>query len=138
MFTQVFYCLICLFSTTVPIGVAVIYNQDSMGYSGTLTQYTPILDSITMTGYNAWPSGYAHVSNAFSGVVYDGKSSLWLVPRDADRVIQISTIDGSMTGYDAWPSDFDRTKFSKTTFIGGVFDGVSMWMIPGTANQILE
>ena len=43
----------------------------------------------TMQGYDAWPLGFTKGLYAFYGGVYDGVS-VWMIPFDADRVVQIS------------------------------------------------
>jgi hypothetical protein len=51
-----------------------------------------------MSGHNAWPSGFTKESCAFRGGVFDG-SSIWMIPENADRVVQVHVANGSMTGY---------------------------------------
>jgi hypothetical protein len=41
----------------------------------------------------------------------------------------------SFTGYDAWPSGFSR---GSSAFVGGVYDGTSIWMIPYNADQLIK
>ena len=43
--------------------------------------------------------------------------------------------DVSMTGYGAWPSGFSK---GSDAFIGGVFDGQNIWMVPGNADRIIK
>ncbi|MEK4508269.1 cadherin-like beta sandwich domain-containing protein [Paenibacillus sp. FSL K6-2524] len=41
----------------------------------------------------------------------------------------------AFTGYQAWPSGFSK---GSSAFVGGVYDGTSIWMIPYNANEILK
>jgi len=41
----------------------------------------------------------------------------------------------TFTGYQAWPSGFTK---GSSAFIGGVYDGTSIWMIPYNANELIK
>ncbi|MCQ6562252.1 cadherin-like beta sandwich domain-containing protein [Paenibacillus mendelii] len=41
----------------------------------------------------------------------------------------------AFTGYQAWPSGFTK---GSSAFVGGVYDGTSIWMIPYNADQLIK
>eukprot|EP00759_Apiculatamorpha_spiralis_P046557 PhF_6_TR42873/c2_g3_i1/m.64953 len=96
---------------------AVMYNQDGMGYSGTLTKYKPFPNTVIVTGEKSWPTGFTKDIGTFYGGVYDGNKSVWMIPNNADRVIRINTSTGAMTGYNAWPLGYTK---NADAFYGGV------------------
>ncbi|WP_338554723.1 Ig-like domain-containing protein [Paenibacillus sp. KS-LC4] len=116
-------------------------------------------DTGVMTGYNDWPSGFTLPSTAtnpnpfytpmanFSGGVFDGQN-IWMVPYGSNYVIKINKDTGVMTGYNDWPSDVQLTSQGVTVpnggflvtgnFNGGIFDGQSIWMVPGGVDRIVK
>ncbi|GAA0361825.1 S-layer homology domain-containing protein [Bacillus horti] len=91
-----------------------------------------------MIAYGGWPAGYApgpdHFANgAFHSGVFDGES-IWLIPYDANMVVQLDPLTGEMQGYDAWPDDVGESyKFS-----GGYFDGESIILVPHNSKVLVE
>ncbi|MEK0316995.1 S-layer homology domain-containing protein [Cohnella sp. 56] len=114
-----------------PVG---IYNQDGIGYSGTISP-NPIGPVVSMTGYNNWPSDLNRGSIAFAGGVFDGQS-IWMIPYSADSVVKIDKDSGAMTGYKNWPAGITKTQ--GVAFSSGVFDGQSIWMIPYAASSVVK
>lgn len=91
-----------------------------------------------MDEYAAWPAGFDpgpdHFANgAFFGGVFDGKS-IWLIPSDANMVVQFNPETGEMRGYDDWPDGITANyKFS-----GGYYDGESIILIPHSSGALVE
>jgi hypothetical protein len=110
-----------------------LYCQDGFGYSGLVAQ-NPLRDSIFMTGYNQWPSGFYKNVLAFISGVFDGQN-IWMVPANADSVIKINKDTGAMSGYNKWPAGFRKGNLA---FEGGVFDGQNIWMVPANADSVIK
>ncbi|MFD0716543.1 S-layer homology domain-containing protein [Paenibacillus sp. GCM10027626] len=92
-----------------------------------------------MTGYNAWPEGYdpgpdSFANGAFHGGVFDGKS-IWLIPFDANMVVQLNPETGEMRGYNTWPEGVNTADYK---FSGGYFDGESIILVPEKAEALVE
>ena len=119
------------------IATSAIYSHDSYGFSGVISTPAAITTPL-MNGYKSWPSGFVKTSSAFASGVYDG-TNVWLIPYRADRVIKLNTSTGEMTGYNSWPSGFTRNSgMNSNAFMGGVFDGSSIWLVPNDANQVIK
>eukprot|EP00760_Papus_ankaliazontas_P037960 PhM_4_TR8798/c0_g1_i1/m.102247 len=76
--------------------------------------------SLTMTGYNSWPSGFTKTNSwSFMGATYDGKY-IWLAPHTASMLIRVEEATGSMTGFSSWPSNYTKSvdKFSTAVNLG--------------------
>eukprot|EP00759_Apiculatamorpha_spiralis_P052363 PhF_6_TR5671/c0_g1_i3/m.8350 len=76
----------CTHATPPSHGVEIL-SQDGIGYSGKLSSITPLHEPLVATTYDSWPALFIKNSIAFYGGVYDG-ASIWLIPSNADRVIQ--------------------------------------------------
>ena len=66
------------------------------------------------------------------------ENTVLLPPFDTVRHMLDVWIDGftgTMQGYNAWPPAFTK---GSSAFIGGVYDGVSMWMIPCDADRVVR
>ena len=113
----------------------VLAISDGIGYSG-FVPLSPLAGSITMTGYNAWPTGTNLGTMAFGSGVYDSSSKdIWMVPRDADRVVKINTVTGTMTGYNVWPTGFTK---GGTAFNGGIGTDTDVWFVPYNADRVVK
>lgn len=110
-----------------------LHAQDGFGYSG-LIAGKPIAETVFMSAFNQWPSGFYKNVLAFAGAVYDGQH-IWMIPANADSVIRISKETGVMKSYNNWPPGFRKGNLS---FEGGVFDGQHIWMIPANADSVLR
>lgn len=115
-----------------------IYNQDGLGFSGTIEPH-PLGERVTMTVYNQWPSGFSKEAYAFAGGVFDGEN-IWMIPHNADRVIKLNKATGEMTGYNGWPKDLSGPYgiYGPARFLGGVYDGNNIWMIPYNADRVVK
>jgi len=109
-----------------------IYSQDGFGYSGQIIQ-NPLGNTIFMTGYSQWPSGFYKNVLAFISGVFDGQY-IWMIPANADSVIRVDKDTGAMKEYNAWPADFKKGGHA---FAGGVFDGQKIWLVPYYADRVI-
>eukprot|EP00759_Apiculatamorpha_spiralis_P055044 PhF_6_TR7228/c0_g1_i1/m.10798 len=76
--------------------------------------------------------------NQFWGGVFDG-ASVWMVPYYTQSVVRINITDGTMTAYNAWPVGFGLINaYVKGYFVGGIFDGMSVWLLASKANQFVR
>ena len=90
-----------------------------------------------MTGYDNWPAGVpASLSNKFSGGTLDDSGNIWLTPQKAGSVVKLDISTGEMTGYNVWPNGFNTQSDAK--FAGSVFDSNNIWLIPYSANKIIQ
>jgi hypothetical protein len=87
-----------------------------------------------MTYYSTWPLGFV-VSAAlnFGSAVWDG-SRHWMLPLAAAAVVAIYG-NGTMVKYDTWPIGMS---LGTQAFIGGCFDGTSVWMAPARADRVVR
>ena len=53
----------------------------------------------------------------------------------AKAVVKVNTSTGNMTLYNSWPTGLFRGTFA---FLGGVFDGSSVWMVPHNADAVVK
>ena len=108
---------------------------DGFGYSG-VVGLNPLTGNISMTGYNAWPSGFTLPSYAFiSGIYDDSTKSIWLPPAYASAVVKMNTTTGAMTSYNAWPSGFTK---GNDAFHGGVATDTDIWLVPFNADRVIK
>ncbi len=82
MFIIMFFLLLWFMGVGTVVHATTIYNQDGMGYSGTITNPT-LITNVGMRGYNSWPSGFTKGTLAFQGGVYDG-TNVWMIPGAAE------------------------------------------------------
>ncbi|MCL2860473.1 MAG: hypothetical protein FWF46_08025 [Oscillospiraceae bacterium] len=116
-----------------------VYNfspiTDGIGYSGKVP-LNPLTGNITMTGYDAWPSGFSFTTLRFTGGVYDRNTKdIWLIPTDANMVVKMNTDTGAMEGYNTWPSGFTK---GANAFRGGIGTDTDVWMIPFNADRVVK
>jgi hypothetical protein len=50
-------------------------------------------------------------------------------------VVRVNPVTGEMTGYDNWPNNAVPTN---PKFIGGVYDGQNIWMIPSGSISVIK
>ncbi|HEX2966048.1 MAG TPA: carboxypeptidase regulatory-like domain-containing protein, partial [Syntrophorhabdaceae bacterium] len=109
------------------------YAQDGFGFSGLMAR-NPLSETVFMSGFSQWPSGFYKNVLAFMGGVYDG-GHIWMIPANADSVVRIDKDTGMMKSYNKWPAGFRKGNLS---FEGGVFDGRYIWMIPANAESVVR
>ena len=58
-----------------------------------------------------------------------------MVPQSIDAVVKLSRATGNMTMYNGWPGGLSLGTYA---FIGGAFDGSSVWLVPVNANAVVK
>eukprot|EP00759_Apiculatamorpha_spiralis_P023336 PhF_6_TR27151/c0_g1_i1/m.39657 len=128
------------------------YNSDGLGFSPTnLTSSSdkPISDPVAMISYNAWPGGAVLslpsndtsqgtfvTGGAFAGgVSIMNNRYIILAPYFHSSVVRLDTLTSEMVGFNQWPIDFAK---GKTSFVGAVYDGVSVWLVPYEATHLIK
>ena len=83
-----------------------------------------------MTGHSLWPAGFnAAGTGKFFGGVLGADGAVWLIPRNADRIVRFDPPSGGITGYDKSAAGVTGGLFSGGTL---AVDG-SVWMAPVSA-----
>ncbi|WP_274364956.1 S-layer homology domain-containing protein [Paenibacillus thermotolerans] len=115
-----------------------IYNQDGAAFSG-LIEAQPLGAEIRMTGYAHWPSEVGKGRFSFVGGVYDGRD-VWMIPFNESHVVKVDGSTGDMTAYGDWPAGLSlgTDGFFAGSFLGGVYDGEYVWMIPYNASHVVR
>ena len=93
-----------------------------------------ILETITMTSYEAWPAGFVSTNKKFSGGLNVG-NDIWLIPSNSNQLIKINRETGIMTGYSDWPAG---VTVGEDSFRNGVYDGQYIWLIPYYASRVVR
>ncbi len=78
--------------------------------------------------------GYRHPKPSLELLSSIDRCGWFLTSRD--RVVRLFLDNGTMTAYMNWPSGFVPPVIER--FVGAVFDGESMWMIPFRADRIVR
>ncbi len=108
-----------------------ITSQSGISYTGSVSA-TALGDVIGMTANSAFPSSTTIGTFAFRGIITVG-TDLWLLPTDSDEIVAVNSTTGTMTGY---PLIGVGTTLNK--FVGGVFDGTFIWLVPFNGNAVLR
>eukprot|EP00759_Apiculatamorpha_spiralis_P003344 PhF_6_TR11578/c0_g1_i1/m.18705 len=85
-----------------------------------------------VTSFGNWPSGFAKTETSFSGGVWDG-ASVWLIPKDSNRFLKISTSSGTITD-----SNINLLGLGDSAFCGGTYDGEYVWFVPFNFKSIVR
>jgi len=107
-------------------------NNNAVSVTKTITVNEA--ETVTMTGYDAWPEGFVKGARSFAGGVEVG-NYIWMIPANADRVVKINKLTGEMTGYNGWPAGLTK---GEESFRNAVYDGEYIWMIPYYANRLIR
>ncbi len=57
------------------------------------------------------------------------------IPACADTLVMVDKDSGAMTGYTNWPNGFSKSTWY---FVGGVFDGTSVWLMPYSSSRLVK
>jgi hypothetical protein len=64
---------------------------------------------------------------------------VWLLNYHADRLVKVDKDTGALEGFASFTgAGMDGLYVGSSSFIGGVFDGQCVWMIPGAANRVVQ
>jgi hypothetical protein len=97
------------------------------------------VSSGSMKALHSWPVGISQGDRMFQGAMFDG-DAVWLVPKDATAVVRVDVRSERMTAFDTWPSGTSSTylRIGNGSFVSGVFDGSSLWLVPWCSRAILR
>lgn len=133
-FTLTFVAAMILMVFTLNIYAASLYNQDGVGFSGSI-EGKPIGNPVTITGYAGTASRDVSNPAKFTGAVYDGQGSIYAAPSQYTYPQKIDVASGTATDLTTMPAELVK---GTNGFAGAVFDGTNIYFVPYDANRILK
>eukprot|EP00759_Apiculatamorpha_spiralis_P017675 PhF_6_TR23802/c0_g1_i1/m.33323 len=128
--SYVFLIVVLLFDQ---LASQTLHIQDGLTYSGKLTSYSSISDPVNMSSYKV---PVYTVGMCSGGVLASSNKYVILVPYGFTYIVRLDLMTGAFTTYNKWPATFVVP--SSNAFVGGVYDGVDVWLIPHNADRIVK
>lgn len=108
-----------------------VYSQSGISFNG-IVEATPLGDNIIMSENSAFPVSTNLGSFAFrGGITIEGY--LYLLANESDEIVKVELATGNMTAV-ALPDlggAYDK-------FVGGVYDGTYIWLVPRDADAVVR
>lgn len=111
--------------------------QDGYGYSNINISKKILGNFLKIDNFSNFPDGLSKKSiSKFSGAVFDG-TYIWMIPCNANYIMQIDPLNNTFSKIDNWPDGFDS--LSKYKFKSGVYDGNNnLWLIPFNSDSVIK